>query len=160
VRNSWVLIAYPVIAMFEQEQARCAAKVEAGGILIGSYRGPHVEITDFTRPAKSDIRQPYCFVKQDPKHQRAATRAWVTSGGKDTYVGEWHTHPVGDPKPSPIDIATWRDLTDATKRAMIFAIVTPHGWALFHARRRLLWSTASRLTRIENGHSGLVFRVR
>jgi integrative and conjugative element protein (TIGR02256 family) len=159
VRNSWVLVAYPVIAMFEQERAKSGGQTESGGILIGSYRGPHMEITGFTKPAKKDLRQPYRFVKQDPRHQRAATRAWLASDGKDTYIGEWHTHPLGGPKPSTIDAATWRGLVATTKRTMIFVIVAPDGWALFRSQRRFIWTPFRQLIKVEEGHSGLVFRT-
>ena len=159
MRNSWVLVAYPVITMFEQEQATCRGQAERGGILIGSYRGPHMEITDFTKPGRKDIREAYRFTKQDPRHQRAATRAWVTSGGKDTYVGEWHTHPRGGPEPSTIDTASWRDLAAITKRMMIFVIIAPDGWVLFRTQKRFFWTPSQQLAKVEQGQSGVVFRA-
>jgi integrative and conjugative element protein (TIGR02256 family) len=158
VRNSWVLVAYPVIAMFEHEQAKCRAQAESGGILIGCYRGPHIEITGFTKPAKKDIRHPFCFIKQDPEHQRAATRAWQLSSGKDTYMGEWHTHPLGGPNPSSIDNAMWRDLVGTTKRMMVFVIIGPDGWALFRCQKHFIWTPIHQLVKVEEGQSGLVFR--
>lgn len=159
MRNSWVLVNYPVIAMFELEQAKCRAQPESGGILIGCYRGPHMEINEYTKPAQKDIRHPYSFIKQDPRHQRAATRAWRASGSKDTYVGEWHTHPLGGPTPSRIDTRTWRDLVTATKRMMIFVIIAPDGWALFRGHKQLVWTPIRQLAKVEEGQYGLVFRA-
>src|SRR5581483_12455257 len=88
--NKWVLLSYRVVAMFDNEQAKCQNQSECGGILVGAYRGPYLEVSNFTEPGPKDLRQPYTFVKQDPSHQRSATKAWKRSGGKDTYVGEWH----------------------------------------------------------------------
>jgi integrative and conjugative element protein (TIGR02256 family) len=80
--------------------------LEAGGILIGSYRGPHIEISDCTTPLSGDIRKPYLFDRRDPGHQAAALRAWRASGKTATFIGEWHTHPQDDPAPSGIDLRT------------------------------------------------------
>lgn len=160
MRDSWVLVAYPVISMFEDEQAKCRAQMESGGILIGCYRGPHIEVTGFTKPATKDLRQAYRFIKQDPKHQRVATRAWLQSGGKDTYVGEWHSHPIGRPQASAIDLSTWRDLMAVTRRVMIFVIVSPAGWALFRGEKRFARLPFHQLVKLEQGQSGLVFRTR
>jgi integrative and conjugative element protein (TIGR02256 family) len=146
--------------MFECERGLCNGRAEGGGILIGSYRGPHIEVTKFTTPAAKDIRQSYRFIKQDPKHQRAATRAWQSSRGKDTYIGEWHTHPLGEPRPSLIDKASWREVAGDTGKPMIFAIIAPQNWQLFRCQRRLMWTSIRPLVEVERGKSGLVFRPR
>ena len=72
-------------------------------------------------------------------HQHAPTRAWRNSGGKDKYVGEWHTHLLGGQQPSSVDKETWRELVSATKRTMIFVIIAPEGWALFRCQQRFVW---------------------
>jgi hypothetical protein len=54
--------------------------LEAGGILLGSYRGPHVEVLQCTAPMCKDARSPFGFVRRDPGHQRAADAAWRASG--------------------------------------------------------------------------------
>ena len=118
-----------------------------------------MEITGFTKPAKKDIRHPFRFIKQDPKHQHAATRAWQSSNGKDTYIGEWHSHPLGGPNPSSIDNATWRDLAGITKRTMIFVIIAPDGWAMFCCQKQFIWTPIRQLVKVEEGLSGLVFRA-
>lgn len=95
---------------------------EAGGILIGSYRGPHVEICDCTTPLPLDIRLPHLFDRRDPGHQAAAHNSWKRSGGTDTFVGEWHTHPVADPVPSALDLGTWRSIMQRTPAVLVFLI--------------------------------------
>ena len=81
---------------------------EAGGLLLGSYRGPHVEILKCTTPMLADVRTRFGFVRQDAGHQRAATAEWSQSGGAINFVGEWHTHPEGHPNPSFIDRSSWK----------------------------------------------------
>ena len=99
--------------------------IEVGGILIGSYRGPHIEVRSITEPGATDQSLPFSFVKQDETHQKQAMEAWQKSGHYCTYLGEWHTHPSGLALPSSQDIATWRRITKLARAHMIFCIVTP-----------------------------------
>ncbi|WP_170855214.1 Mov34/MPN/PAD-1 family protein [Methylobacterium sp. 275MFSha3.1] len=103
--------------------------LEAGGIFIGSYRGPHIEIGSCTTPLPRDVRKPTLFDRSDPGHHAAALEAWKESSGTDTYVGEWHTHPVDDPVPSDLDLRTWRTIMRRVSDPLIFLI----------AGRRSIW---------------------
>jgi integrative and conjugative element protein (TIGR02256 family) len=95
---------------------------EAGGILIGSYRGNHIEVSACTKPMFSDRRLRHLFDRNDKGHQSTAMAAWKASGHTDTYVGEWHTHPEDHPMPSSIDRLTWVRLTMRAKNPLIFVI--------------------------------------
>lgn len=97
--------------------------LEAGGIFIGSHRGRHMEITACTTPLPRDVRRPTLFDRKDPGHHAAALTAWHASGGTDTYVGEWHTHPVDDPVPSALDLRTWRSILVRITDPAVFMIV-------------------------------------
>jgi integrative and conjugative element protein (TIGR02256 family) len=156
--NKWALLSYAVVAMFDNERAKCQSRSESGGILIGAYRGPHLEILNFTVPGPKDLRQRYGFVRQDPSHQRSATRIWKRSGGKDTFVGEWHTHPLGSPEPSKVDRQAWRDITVAAQRIMVFAVVAPLGWRLFWCERKWSGITIAPMNIVEHGQTGIVLR--
>lgn len=97
--------------------------LEAGGILLGSYRGPHIEIIQCTSPLPKDQRAPFRFYRRDPGHDIAARTAWKRSKRTVTFVGEWHTHPEDDPKPSEVDRNTWFKLMQRQRREpMIFLI--------------------------------------
>lgn len=96
---------------------------EAGGILLGSYRGPHIEVLQCTTPMRKDSRTRFDFVRRDPGHHRAADAAWRSSGGTINFVGEWHTHPEDHPRPSNIDRNTWAELMRKRQHdALIFLI--------------------------------------
>jgi integrative and conjugative element protein (TIGR02256 family) len=99
---------------------------EAGGIFIGSYRGPHLELIDCTTPLPSDIRRRTLFDRRDPGHQAAAFSAWKRSKGTETFVGEWHTHPEKVPQYSGTDWQTWSRLMRRTEDPLVFAIA---GWS-------------------------------
>jgi hypothetical protein len=83
-----VLVHYPVIALLDESAEQCRDTDEDGGILIGNYRGPHLEITSFTRSAPGDERQCYSFMRQDSAHQKIATKAWRESRETTTFIGE------------------------------------------------------------------------
>src|ERR1700761_6135687 len=87
-------------------------RTEAGGILLGSYRGPHIEIVACTEPGAEDRRLPPLFDRRDRCHQQTATRNWTESDGTITFVGEWHTHPQDVPGPSLIDLKTWEEVVN------------------------------------------------
>jgi integrative and conjugative element protein (TIGR02256 family) len=155
-----VLVHYPVIAALDECAAKCRNTDEDGGILLGCYRGPHLEVTDFTRSAPGDERRRYSFVRQDPAHQTAATRAWRKSGETTTFIGEWHTHPYGAPEPSGIDTNSWFDLARNAGSAMVFAVVAPERWALYLVRLGMFRSREKRLFRSSEGELGAVFEAK
>jgi integrative and conjugative element protein (TIGR02256 family) len=102
---------------------------EAGGILLGFYRGPHVQIMHCTSPRAGDRRFWNLFDRSDPGHQSEAIRRWRDSGRTMTYVGEWHTHPEAVPTPSLVDRRTWGRI--ARRHAvgpLVFVIRGTAGW--------------------------------
>jgi integrative and conjugative element protein (TIGR02256 family) len=154
--NRYVLVHYPVVAMMQEAVAICQNQPESGGILLGSVRGPHLEITGFTIPAATDERTLISFVRQDRAHQEAADRAWVHSKGEIGFMGEWHTHPSGPPLPSMIDRGSWARLAAQSEHPMCFLLASPQGWRGFHVTRRT--GGAAALAECERGTLGVVLR--
>jgi integrative and conjugative element protein (TIGR02256 family) len=106
------------------------SNLEAGGILLGSYRGPHIEVLQCTTPMRKDARTQFGFARRDPGHQRAAELAWRESGKTVNFVGEWHTHPEHHPRPSRVDRNTWADqMLRRHPHPLVFLIA---GRATFH----------------------------
>jgi integrative and conjugative element protein (TIGR02256 family) len=130
---------------------------EAGGIFLGTYRGNDIEVVGRTMPGPDDTRTFFSFLREDPTHQTAATEAWKISGRTQTFVGEWHTHPVGGVEPSSIDIATWKRIARDQRRPMVFALAAPGGWGLFLASAGTIGTKIFRLSISEHGRMGLVF---
>lgn len=84
-------------------------KPESGGILLGMYRGPHIEITNITTPSKGDDKGRSYFERKCQSHVDSAHEAWINNNHYVTYIGEWHTHPEAVPTPSSIDIQSWKN---------------------------------------------------
>ncbi|MGB0681467.1 MAG: Mov34/MPN/PAD-1 family protein [Magnetovibrionaceae bacterium] len=98
-------------------------RVEAGGILLGAYRGPHIEITDCTEPLPLDRQSSHMFDRIDPGHQKQARRLWSSTKETHTYVGEWHTHPGGSLSPSGTDKIGWQKLSRVFEGNCLFFLV-------------------------------------
>ena len=114
---------------------------EAGGIFIGSYRDPHLEITDATAPMAEDLRSRTFFDRRDPGHQAAAQAEWAATAGTRTYLGEWHSHSHDAPYPSATDRRTWDHIMDRSRHPVLFLIIG----------RRKLWCAF--------GHRGTLFEA-
>ena len=124
-----VMVHRHVIDTIASRAERRHSTLEAGGILLGAYRGDHIEILSCTEPMKADFRTRVLFDRKDPGHQAAAMSAWRESGGTDTFVGEWHTHPEAVPRPSWLDMTTWRCQMKRVELPLVFAI---GGWSGFY----------------------------
>jgi integrative and conjugative element protein (TIGR02256 family) len=83
---------------------------ETGGILLGC--GPDaaglIRVEEAGDPGSGAKREPGFFLRDLDHAQQLAAAAWVRS--KSIWVGEWHTHPHGDPRPSPTDLSTYAGL--------------------------------------------------
>ncbi len=122
----FVLLHADCLARMSQYTQGVERDREAGGILLGSYRGPHIEITAITEPLPKDVRARYKFDRSDPGHQVAAMSAWQSSAGTTTFAGEWHTHPESRPTPSSVDLGTWKKLIAKSNNPLAFVIL---GWS-------------------------------
>lgn len=156
-RGPSVLVAASVVSHCDQTVATCTNVRETGGILLGNIRGPHLEITGFSRKGESDQSEMFSFTRQDPSHERLAMEAWQSSSFTTTFIGEWHTHPVGGAEASGIDMASWRNLAKRSGHAMSFIVIAPGGWAVYLVRQRLFMFSVQKLPRSESGLEGVVF---
>ena len=104
-----------VIASFGPYVQHKLSDPESGGILLGTVRGPHLELVHATAPFPTDRRARYSFNRSSEGHAELADQLWRESGGIIRYIGEWHTHPEDHPSPSGIDLREWK--ASAAKRA-------------------------------------------
>lgn len=121
--HDYVLVHPNVWSVMQSFVQSGATQAEAGGILIGSYRGSHIEVSSCTTPLPKDVRKRTLFDRVDAGHHNAAYEAWEKSGRTETYVGEWHTHPERNPSPSGLDRRTWRKITEKQSDPVVFIIV-------------------------------------
>ncbi len=152
-----VLVQANVCRHFDELARTCAGNLETGGIVIGQYRGPHVEICEFTAAGPDDLRGFAHFIKQDESHGRRARQLWKASGRTITNMGEWHSHPAGGVSPSFQDHQTWLGQVRLTGRPMVFVLVAPGEWGVFLGSPAPSRPTLVRLAIRQRGMTGVVF---
>lgn len=83
---------------------------ETGGLLLGSDMGmgPGFVVRVCGDPGPNAIRQPARFTRDLEHSKKLADRAARTDGS--VWIGEWHTHLVDLPVPSPYDLVGYRAL--------------------------------------------------
>jgi len=153
-----VLVHHPVCQELDRASAECLGEPEAGGILLGAYRGPDMEVTGLTHPGPADERMLYSFTRSDLLHDMANKKIWEESGGTVSYIGEWHTHPVGKAVPSSIDVNSWKSEVRRCGRPMVFVIVAPGEWGVYVIRNKWVLLSKDRLSLKESGLIGMVFQ--
>ncbi|MDT3736774.1 MAG: Mov34/MPN/PAD-1 family protein [Denitratisoma sp.] len=146
---SRVLIPSVIVDQLNQFQQTGLQDLEAGGLLLGLRRGPHIEIVRITSPLQSDIRTRTSFHRRDLGHFELADQHWMDSQHTVGYVGEWHTHPEPLPTPSLIDATEWRRVMRTEKRATIFLIVGTCNWFVGRGPvRTMLWPLPQKWERL------------
>lgn len=118
-----VLFEPRISAVVDTHRQVTAAAPEAGGILLGFRRPPHLHVADLTEPLPTDERTRVWFRRNDHGHAQAALRHWERTHHTGDYVGEWHTHPEDWPKPSVKDLHEWRILLSEHRCPLLFLIV-------------------------------------
>lgn len=98
-------------------------KAEAGGILLGYRKGPHLHIVAITVPQLTDRRRRFRFDRSAHHHHQTALEQWRASEKTMDYLGEWHTHPEINPSPSGIDITEWMKIANRLTNPMAFLIL-------------------------------------
>ncbi|HBE8719201.1 TPA: Mov34/MPN/PAD-1 family protein [Clostridioides difficile] len=78
---------------------------EFGGILLGRILSDFTEyeVVDISEPCDKDKSSKYGFIRNKENAQEVVNNAFVKSDGIIQYMGEWHTHPEINPRPSYID---------------------------------------------------------
>lgn len=95
----------PMKLMFSLAQEH--APFEVGGMLVGyeATNGDTV-VTHVIGPGPGAIHHRFSF-SPDSDYQQLALEVWFRdTGGRETYLGDWHTHPGGSPMPSLTDKQT------------------------------------------------------
>lgn len=88
---------------------------EAGGLLLGylTEQNHLLVINQVTVPGPGDVRERLGFERLDPLHNARVRQAWERTRGGVACWGTWHTHAEPTPRPSPLDLESWREDTMA-----------------------------------------------
>ncbi|HBS2895212.1 TPA: Mov34/MPN/PAD-1 family protein, partial [Klebsiella pneumoniae] len=105
--DNHVVVMSEVVRLLKSYRQMQYVSTEAGGVLIGERRGPHIVITHISEPGPGDIRTRNRFERKGDHHQLKVDELFEQSNGFLVYLGEWHTHPEDFPQPSYTDMKSW-----------------------------------------------------
>lgn len=126
--DSYLLIPLDLISQLERHQQLSLTDSERGGLLIGIYRPPHIEITQISEPQKEDGTSRFEFIRRSKKHIDLVLYAWKKSKKIETYMGEWHTHPEDHPVPSSTDLKEWHEKFPKDRAKIVIIIGRVSNW--------------------------------
>ena len=142
-----LIIRKPVLENFNKYEQYSGRK-ESGGILLGKVYSSYVSIERISTPSLCDRVGRYFFVRSKIPAQRTINRLWSNSNGSTIYLGEWHTHPETNPRPSPQDRAMISNCLQSTKMEIDFLFLVIIGcsrtyWTGVQTEKGLLKLTLS-----------------
>lgn len=91
--------------------------LETGGLLMGYWsaddRGPVAVVTRLIGPGPKADRTPFSFEPDADWQAEQVARMYARSRRRITYLGDWHSHPGGAPRPSRRDLQVARLIAGA-----------------------------------------------
>lgn len=97
-----------------EEEADRLYPLETGGVVVGYWAGPtELVILEASGPGGGANHQSRHFKPDNDYHVRWIADRYRLSGGANTYLGDWHTHPDAEAAiPSLADRRTLRAIAD------------------------------------------------
>lgn len=108
--NVEICLPQRVLDGVEQEAARTYPE-ETGGVLLGFRDRDDEEVVQVMTqvgPGPDAVHERHRFQPDSCWQDDQIARIYQESGRIATYLGDWHSHPGGSPKPSKLDRSTAR----------------------------------------------------
>jgi len=108
-RSGTIVISAQVVTVIDGYRQHRSCSPESGGVLLGRLMEgtDDVIVDEVTVPTKLDRAGRFFFRRARGPAQQRIRDAWRETAGTRNYLGEWHTHPEPDPRPSGHDRADW-----------------------------------------------------
>jgi integrative and conjugative element protein (TIGR02256 family) len=91
---SWLVWVPERVLRTMQSDADRWYDLETGGALVGYWSDPAVAVvTAMIEGGPSSVRQRHSFTPDRQWEQMEVERHYFGSGRRETYIGDWHTHP-------------------------------------------------------------------
>lgn len=136
-------LADHVLADIRGEASR-HARDETGGMLLGHWHDDDVVVAATIGPGPLARRGPTWLHPDHDWQLDELARVYSSSGRTTTYLGDWHTHPGGAPRPSRRDRRTLRAIRRAPQARAARPLMlilgpnmtdSPAMWCLLAGRR-------------------------
>lgn len=102
-----IVLSGQVVETLSRYRQRHPCSLEAGGQLFGQVTSDVVAVVHASHPSRHDTRTRYSFRSAGKNAQHRVIRLSTRSLH---YLGEWHTHPQVQPRPSSDDRQAMRAL--------------------------------------------------
>ena len=89
-----------------QELADLSCPNETGGMLLGYIAQPDIVVTKIIGPGPAAKHARFAFEPDSNYQQLELEQHFYATGGRETYLGDWHTHPYGSSQLSRRDKRT------------------------------------------------------
>lgn len=80
--------------------------LETGGVLMGYWHRHEPVVTSTIGPGPASRHDSHGFEPDSAWQRHMIAEVYEASGRRHTYLGDWHTHPDGVPRPSRLDRRT------------------------------------------------------
>jgi integrative and conjugative element protein (TIGR02256 family) len=89
-------------------EGRRTFPLETGGVLMGFVSAGRIVVTSVIGPGPRAVHRRRSFTPDAEWQQARVADLYEMSGRRDTYLGDWHTHPGGSTRASFGDwVAAW-----------------------------------------------------
>lgn len=118
-----------------EAEADRAHPPETGGVLIGYATRDGLVVERIVGPGPMATATRTSFLPDTAFQQSELNRIYQLSAGKETYLGDWHSHPDGVPLISQIDRRTLRQIAGAKSArlntpGMLILAGNPGNWKI------------------------------
>jgi len=106
IGNRQIYITRTVADIFFQYRQLEQMQDERGGIVLGQIteNAQQILVSRASIPSNKDMHKRYSFKRSRNWAQEIVQYEFHNSGGRNTYLGEWHTHPSRQATPSAQDL--------------------------------------------------------
>jgi integrative and conjugative element protein (TIGR02256 family) len=106
IQNTQIIITSTVVDIFLKFRQFNKNEGEKGGIVLGQVNATNdkVLVCRATAPTHADISERTSFQRNRTTAQQIIEYEFYNSNRKNTYLGEWHTHPARFANPSTQDL--------------------------------------------------------
>ena len=97
-----------VFKIFHANKQKKVCDAEKGGVLMGKlYPSSNKIVITHALICKNQKSSRYGLTLNTKCLQKKILKIWEENEGTVTYLGDWHTHPENNPKPSILDFKTF-----------------------------------------------------
>lgn len=108
MQRAWISPA--ALRLIQEDTVKWGTR-ETGGPLFGYESCGEIVITQAFPPGPKALHLPMLYRPDRAAVQEAIDQVAEKSGGRERWIGSWHSHPLGLPRPSIVDRRTARKVS-------------------------------------------------